>query len=757
MFGFLLGSLSSMTKHLVARANLTVLIMLIAVLALVGGATWNQIDMARSARLWTQRANDVLLTIKDLNIALRDAETGQRGYLLTGRDTYLSPYNSSIAHVTRLAGKLQRLANDDSIERDSIAALDPILQKKLEELAQTIVLRRTVGLDAALTAVNTDAGRNYTVAIVAILDKMTQHENIVLAQHQQTADTRAIRVRWLVISGIVLAAIALVWAARMLNRAWSNAYVLEAQQRQVASQLRASLDSLTQGVGVFSPSRQLVNWNACFQSLLKLPKALVRNGTSYTTLVDYLAESEGEFLETEAQLRLSRPKRNESIVYSRHCSDGSQVEIRRSPMPDGGFILTLTDMTKRAQAEAVLRESQKMQAIGQLTGGIAHDFNNLLTVVLGNLELVNSKLANAPDLQKKIERASWAARRGATLTAQLLAFARKQPLSPKPIDLATALPDLVPLLTRTLGEHIDIRYVERAGLWPAMADAAQLENAVLNLALNARDAMPDGGRLTIETANVVLDEEYARLHSEVTPGDYTMVAVSDTGHGMRPEIVSRVFEPFYTTKAEGKGTGLGLAMVFGFVKQSGGHVKIYSEVDAGTTVRLYLPRSIEEAQATSTQSIEPVVMPSSAATILVVEDEAAVREVTIAILKDFGFKVISAADGEEGLRLLGTHIGEIDLLLTDVMLPGELRGRDLAQRVAALRPDVPVLYMSGYTENSIVHHGRLDDGVNLIGKPFSRDNLIRRIVGILQDSASTSATNDEPSGGNVVSLKSWPG
>jgi signal transduction histidine kinase len=264
-------------------------------------------------------------------------------------------------------------------------------------------------------------------------------------------------------------------------------------------------------------------------------------------------------------------------------------------MPDGGFVLTVTDMTKRAQAEGVLREAQKMQAIGQLTGGIAHDFNNLLTVILGNLELIHTKPGDERAMLARIERATWAAQRGATLTAQLLAFARKQALAPAPIDLAAVMPDLIPLLRRTLGEHIEVRYVETAGLWPAMADPTQLESAVLNLALNARDAMPDGGRLTIELANKVLDHEYARAHAEVVSGDYAMLAVSDTGHGMPPDVIARVFEPFFTTKADGKGTGLGLAMVFGFVKQSGGHVKIYSEPGEGTTVRLYLPRSVTGA------------------------------------------------------------------------------------------------------------------------------------------------------------------
>ena len=409
-------------------------------------------------------------------------------------------------------------------------------------------------------------------------------------------------------------------------------------------------------------------------------------------------------------------------------------------------------MTKRAQADLVLREAQKMQAIGQLTGGIAHDFNNLLTVIIGNLELVRGRLEGDNALLTRIERATWAAQRGATLTSQLLAFARKQPLSPTPIDLTTTVQDLIPLLRRTIGEHIDLRYVETAGAWPAMADPAQLENALLNLALNARDAMPDGGRLTIELANMVLDEDYAREHVEVTPGDYALLAVSDTGAWHAPDVLARVFEPFFTTKPDGKGTGLGLPMVFGFVKQSGGHVNIYSEVGEGTTVRLYLPRAIAVWRNRRTAQRAPIELPRGAATVLVVEDEPAVREIAVAILGDLGYRVLEAADGESALRVFGANASSVDLLLTDVVLPGRVRGRELAERIKSIRPGVKVLFMSGYTENSIVHHGRLDDGVQLLGKPFKRELLARKVAEVLSAAAANTDT-DVADAGNVVELK----
>ena len=723
---------SPMSKYIVARANIVVCLVLIAILVLIGCVSWDRSNAARSAVEWSRHTSEVLATIKDLDLAVHDAEIGQRGYLLTGNDDYLAPYRAALGRVTFLQGELQRLTADNPAQQERLRALSAELQRKLEELAQTVQLRRSDGLEAALGLVRTDIGRNLTTQIEGTLAAMTADEQNLLAQRRAAADSRGNMVFWLVVCGTLFAIAALVWAARTLNRAWSRSYRAEQDYRILALRLRTSLDSLSQGIATFNGDRQLTNWNECFRVLLALPKAMVRSGTPYAAFHEHLAEGGVAILESEDQVRHGLRKPGEPVVYERTRADGQQLELRRTSIPDGGFVLTITDMTKRAQAEGVLREAQKMQAIGQLTGGIAHDFNNLLTVILGNLEFVQTRPIEAEKLKTRIERATWAAQRGAALTRQLLAFARKQPLTPAAVDLAAAMPDLVPLLRRTLGEHIEVRYVETAALWPAMADAAQLESAVLNLALNARDAMPGGGRLTIELANKVLDEDYARQHAEVVAGDYTMLAVSDTGHGMTPEVVARVFEPFFTTKPEGQGTGLGLAMVFGFVKQSGGHVKIYSEPNEGTTVRLYLPRAVGAAMSAGQRSAVPVELPRGSATVLVVEDEPAVREIAVAMLGDLGYRVLEAADGEEGLRVFGAHASGVHLLLTDVVLPGKVRGCELAERIVAIRPEVKVLYMSGYTENSIVHNGRLDDGVQLISKPFQREQLARKVAETLE-------------------------
>jgi signal transduction histidine kinase/CheY-like chemotaxis protein len=644
---------------------------------------------------------------------------------------------------------LERQTADNANQQARLQILAPAFQRRAQQLAQAIQVRRDRGLEPVIQLLG-GAGADTMAGIRQSLTAMTIEEKQLLAERLATTDSRGNWVRRLVLVASAVTILALLWAARLLNQAYARSNSAEAEQRTLAGRLRTSLDSLSQGVAVFGPAHRLRHWNECFQVLLDLPPAMVRTETPYDAFADHFAAGDEPLLEAEDQIASGQQSGNETIVYERTHPDGRRLEIRRTPTPDGGFVLTVTDMTKRAQSEAVLREAQKMQAIGQLTGGIAHDFNNLLTVIMGNLELAGTKLDPQSPLVANIERSLWAAQRGGTLTGQLLAFARKQPLAPAPIDLSADLPDLIPLLRRTLGEHIDVRFVGSDGLWPAMADPVQLESAVLNLALNARDAMPGGGRLTVELANKVLDQDYARAHAEVVPGDYVMVAVSDTGHGMTPDVVARVFEPFFTTKTEGRGTGLGLAMVFGFVKQSGGHAKIYSEPSEGTSVKLYLPRASGGAIPNDQRDLISVDLPHGSATILVVEDEPGVREIAVAILRSLGYRVLEAPDGDEGLRVFGAHAADIDILLTDVVLPGKVRGRELAERITAIRPEVKVLFMSGYTENSIVHHGRLDDGVRLLGKPFKREQLARKIAEVLGAGASTGETAQ---GDNVVDLR----
>jgi PAS domain S-box-containing protein len=388
----------------------------------------------------------------------------------------------------------------------------------------------------------------------------------------------------------------------------------------------------------------------------------------------------------------------------------------------------------RANEEA-LRQSQKMEAVGQLTGGVAHDFNNLLQVIIGNLDSI---LRHAPEELARVRRSANqalnGARRAAALTQRLLAFSRRQPLDPKPLNANTLITSLTELIHRTLGELVAVETVMAAGLWQVEADANELEAAILNLAVNARDAMPEGGRLTIETSNAYIDEAYAAAYVEVAPGQYVCISVSDTGGGMDPETVAHAFEPFFTTKPVGRGTGLGLSQVYGFVKQSGGHVKIYSEVGQGTTVKLYLPRLATEATVATETAEPPPPEGDTEETILVLEDDDDVRTYSVEILRDLGYRVLEAHDGPSALRLLERQ-ARVDLLFSDVILPGGMTGAQVAAQARELRPDLKVLFTTGYARNAIIHQGRLDKGVRLITKPFASSDLAAKVRDVLDEEA----------------------
>jgi PAS domain S-box-containing protein len=383
------------------------------------------------------------------------------------------------------------------------------------------------------------------------------------------------------------------------------------------------------------------------------------------------------------------------------------------------------DLTEKQAAEAQLRHAQKMDAVGQLTGGVAHDFNNILTVITGTIGILEEAVAGQPQLAAIARLIDEAAERGANLTKHLLAFARKQPLQPVELDVNALVLEAAKLLHPTLGEHIEITPLLAEDAWTALADPSQLTTAVLNLAINARDAMPNGGKLALETGNDVLDESYASLQSEVTPGNYVMIAVSDTGTGIPPELLERVFEPFFTTKEVGRGTGLGLSMVFGFVKQSGGHIKIYSEQGHGTSVKIYLPRATGLQQTASEAQASSGIQGGNE-TVLVVEDDSLVRRYVMTQIESLGYSTLEAANACDALRIID-DVATIDLLFTDVIMPGGMNGRQLVDEALKRRPGLKTLYTSGYTENAIVHHGRLDSGVLLLAKPYRKSELARMI------------------------------
>src|SRR6202000_2256789 len=383
------------------------------------------------------------------------------------------------------------------------------------------------------------------------------------------------------------------------------------------------------------------------------------------------------------------------------------------------------DLTDKLTAEAQFRQAQKMDAVGQLTGGIAHDFNNILTVITGTIGILAEAVTDRPELEAIAKMIDDAAERGGQLTRHLLAFARKQPLQPREIDVNALVLEAAKLLRPTLGEHIQVQSMLADDTWPALVDPNQLTTAILNLALNARDAMPSGGSLAIETKNTYLDDAYAEMNIEVTPCSYVMIAVSDTGAGIAPKNLERVFDPFFTTKEVGKGTGLGLSMVYGLIKQSGGHIKIYSEEGHGTSVKMYLPRATgTDSDAGEIPALAPV--HGGHETILVVEDDALVRKYVVTQIRSLGYTTLEASNAVEALAVIDSGAA-IDLLFTDVIMPGAMNGRHLVDEALRRRPALKTLFTSGYTENAIVHHGRLDSGVLLLAKPYRKPELARMI------------------------------
>ena len=435
---------------------------------------------------------------------------------------------------------------------------------------------------------------------------------------------------------------------------------------------------------------------------------------------------------TRNEMRLARRGRSTRNFECRYVHrDGHVVSLVWTGVwsePDREYFFIGRDMTERIRLEGQLRQAQKMEAIGQLTGGIAHDFNNILTTIISTAELLGDEVAGTPRLAELVQCIDEAGERGAQLTHRLLAIARKQPLEVRTLDLNDIVGRMVAVLQRTLGEDIAVKTAPAAGLWSTLADSSQLEDTILNLAVNARDAMPQGGQLVIETANAHLDGEYVAQNVDVAAGDYVALIVTDSGTGMPPHVIERAFEPFFTTKSAGEGTGLGLSMVYGFAKQMGGHVKIYSELGHGTSIRLYLPRVAGMATMVEPQAAAPHV--GGGETILLVEDDAAVRIVAVNILESLGYRVWQAEDGRTAVDILKSS-KPIDLLFTDLIMPNGMNGQDLLREARLHRPDLKVLFTSGYSASFIAARGQADETVPLLGKPYRKQKLAEAIRTVL--------------------------
>lgn len=501
----------------------------------------------------------------------------------------------------------------------------------------------------------------------------------------------------------------------------------EETARHLARRLETTLNSITEGFYTLDRDWRFTYLNPAAERLLQIK----RDDALGQVVWDLFKELTGTAFYREYHRAMAE---NTMITFQEYYAPlKGWYETWVYPSEEGLAVYFL-DITKARELEEKLRQAQRLEAVGQLTGGVAHDFNNLLTVILGNSDFLASALSDNEKLRPLAEMTRMAAERGADLTRHLLAFSRRQPLEPVPVDVPDLLSNMQGMLKRTLGEQVEIRLACGDDTWQAFVDRAQLESAVLNLCINARDAMPMGGRLTIESSNVHLSQGCADWSHEVANGNYVMLAVSDTGTGMAADVIARAFEPFFTTKEVGKGSGLGLSMVYGLVKQSGGHVNIYSELNHGTTVKLYLPKAGTASDPVSDIRFGDHV-PGGSEAILFVEDNDLVRGHVAGLLKSLGYSVVTAANGVEATELL-EQSRHFDLLLTDVIMPGGIDGRQLAERARILRPKLPVLFASGYSENSIVHHGRLDPGVHLVNKPFRRGELAVKVRQILRTSAA---------------------
>ena len=575
---------------------------------------------------WVRHSLAVRSELQLIHTLILRAESSQRGYLVTGREDYLTPFAPAQGALQTALDRVASLAGDNPQQVEAVRALRQGISAKLDELDRTIAFRKAGHPDNALALVNTDTGQRVMGRIVDQIAAMQGNEDQLLAAREADA---------------------------------------------------ASLDLLLQ-IGAV----------AAF---------LVICGIAI--LAAYLAKRSVATIHTaNTQLSLA----NQSLIEQ---------------------------ISRREQVEAQLRQAQKMEAVGQLTGGMAHDFNNMLGVIVGALDLMKRRLKHDEfGIGRFVESAAKAAERSAALIQRLLAFARQQPLAPEAIDPNRMIADMSELLRSTLGEQIQIETVLAAGLWKTNADPHQLESSIVNIAINARDAMPDGGRLTIETENVYLDEVYCSENAEVTAGQYVMIAITDQGGGMALDVAARAFDPFFTTKPSGKGTGLGLSQVYGFIKQSSGHIKIYSELGTGTTVKIYLPRLYRQPEETKRAALKPA-SGDSTEIVLVVEDDPLMRRLSCDALRDLGYTVLESETAAAALTMIA-DTPAITLLFTDVVMP-EVNGKKLADEALKKRPDLKVLFTTGYTRNAVVHGGVLDPDVNFIGKPFTIEQLASKVRAVL--------------------------
>ncbi|WP_289297002.1 response regulator [uncultured Reyranella sp.] len=658
--------------------------------------------------------------MREMVIAVQDAEIGIRGFLLTGDVTSLEPYERARLRIESNMRLLEDMVAGDPDTTRQFQEFRSVTAQKFEQLNATVNAHQVNGREAALALDRTGAGRAMLGQVRLLGDALVEGQRLLLARRvtalrseQEQAD----------IAGLLVMGGAFVCLIVGIYIVVSSATRLERSQVALAGRsqlLQATLESLRDPIFAIDDEHRVVAWNEAFARL-----AQWEPGKQAPPTLDQLLSDRSPA--TQALLRpldLGAASSNGSAVI-RVAHDGRDYEIYRGEMSGGGAVVRCVDITEKLHDEAALRQGQKMEATGQLTGGMAHDFNNILQVIRANLDLLKGEVGGNAAMASRVQSATAAADRGARLTQQLLAFARRQPLTPQPTNVARLVGDLTDLMRHSLGERIAIELRVADDPWNAKVDAGQLENAILNLSINARDAMPDGGTVRVEVSNATLDRRYAALHPDVTPGPYVLVDVSDTGTGMPPEVAAQAFDPFFTTKGDGKGTGLGLSMVYGFVRQSNGHIRIDSAIGQGTSVKLYLPKTEDPVAEERSDQGSAV---SGTERILVVEDSEDVRRAVVDMLTGWGYRVEAAEDPDVAAAILEKDPA-FDLLFTDIVMPGTITAVELAQLAQRLQPGIGVLLTSGFARGLIPDHTR--SGYPMIAKPYSSDALSAKLRGVL--------------------------
>jgi len=676
---------------------------------------------------WVSHTYVVRETASQVLTDLVEAETSRRGYMMSPQQLYFDSDERNTAEARAGLDALDGLIEDTPEQRGQMRLIRDAVERRIGEMAEGLRLAGEQGIDAGVGHLNQSETRDAIVQSRAAILQLIAIQSRLLDERKTAAERAADRTQAWSIAIFLISLLGILLILYLLIRSNQKLSQTQAQLRAQAATLQRTLDTCSEGIAAFDGSGRMATYNKNFFSLLEYPEDLGKQRALFDEFTKYDAERAAELLSQVSVDITSDSKRRTSY-------GGRFLELYRNPMPDGGFLVVCEDLTAQHHADAILRQSQKMDSIGHLTGGIAHDFNNLLQVISSNLTLLQRDISQTPKATQRYNHAAMAVERGANLTRQLLAFARRQPLEPHAINLSRIIGDTAELLRRTLGEEIEMETVVAGGLWNTLVDPTQVENVIVNLAINARDAMPNGGKLTIELANAYLDETYAAKHVEVAAGQYVMLAVSDSGSGMTPEVAERAFEPFFTTKSAQRGTGLGVSQVYGFVKQSGGHVKLYTELGHGTTFKIYLPRTRQPDEFADSVTLMPV--SGGSETILVVEDDETVRAAACDMLAELRYQILQADNPDSALAVLRSG-ATVDLLFTDVVMPGAISTRDMARAAKEMHPGLYVLFTSGYTSNSIVHDGRLEEGVSLLSKPYTKDELARKIRSVLGSAAET--------------------